>query len=73
MTELSSGFGNSALQHLHTPIYFIYLLFCKAIFSKNVHTQRKSNFQDPFFYNKAATYQLTKPQRAQLAPLLMSL
>lgn len=26
-----------------------------------------------FFYNKSATYQLTKPQRVQLAPLLMSL
>lgn len=52
MTELSSGFRNSALQHLHTPIYFIYLLFCKAIFSKNVHTLRKSNFQDPFFIIK---------------------
>lgn len=79
---MSSRLKNLVLQHIHTPIYFGYLFFCKAIFFKNICTQRKNYFSRSlffsFFNNRIATCQLKKPQRVfwadkWLIPLLMNL
>lgn len=71
MTELSSGLRNMGC-YVFTPPYIIFIcLFCKAVSSKNVHTKEKSFFKIYSYNNNPATYQLKKPQRAQLAPLLV--
>lgn len=56
-----------------TPTYILFIYYFAKQFSLKMYTHRGKVIFKILFYNKAATYQLTKPQRAQLAPLLMSL